>query len=117
VAPARARRALAAALLAFAAPAALGVDFGTLFTSAEERARLDRLRRGEPEASRATTAQSADPSVTGYVRRSDGRNTVWIDGRPVVVTTPEASALVKAHPMATAPLPDGSLKLERRPSR
>jgi len=116
VAPARARRALAAALLAFAAPAALGVDFGTLFTSAEERARLDRLRRGEPEASRSTP-QSPDPAVTGYVRRSDGRNTVWIDGRPVVVSTPEASALVKAHPMATAPLPDGSLKVERRPSR
>ncbi len=55
--------------------------------------------------------------MTGYVRRSDGRNTVWIDGRPVVVSTPEASALVNAHPMATAPRPDGSLKIERRPSR
>ena len=117
MAPARARRALAAALLAFAAPAALGVDFGTLFTSAEERTRLDRLRRGEPEASRTTTLHSSDPAVTGYVSRSDGRNTVWIDGRPVVVTTPEASALVKAHPMATAPLPDGAFKAERRPSR
>lgn len=117
MAPARARRALAAALLLLAAPAALGVDFGTLFTSAEERARLDRLRRGEPEATRATTPQSADPSVTGYVSRSDGRNTVWIDGRPVVVSTPEASALVKAHPMATVPLPDGSLKVDRGTSR
>jgi hypothetical protein len=117
VAPARARRALAAALLLLAAPAALGVDFGTLFTSAEERARLDRLRRGEPEATRATTPRSADPAVTGYVRRSDGRNTVWIDGRPVVVSTPEASALVESRPMASAPLPDGSLKVERRPAR
>lgn len=65
--------------------------------------------------SRAATPQSGDPTVTGYVRRSDGRNTVWIDGRPVVVSTPEASALVKAHPMATAPLPDGALKVEPRP--
>src|SRR5712691_2348930 len=114
---ARARRALAAALLALGAPAAQAMDFGTLFTSPEERARLDRLRRGEPEAPQAGTARSADPTVTGYVRRSDGRNTVWIDGRPVVVSSPEASALVESRPMRAPPLPDGSLKVERRPSR
>lgn len=116
MAAARARRALAAALLALAAPAASALDFGTLFTSPEERARLDALRRGEPETPRAAATRSADPEVTGYVRRSDGRNTVWIDGRPVVVSNPEASALVESRPRAS-PLPGGSLKVDRRRSR
>ncbi len=113
----RARRALAAALLALAGPASAGIDFGTLFTSSEERARLDRLRRGEPEVPRAAAALSPDPAVTGYVRRSDGRNTVWIDGRPVVVSNPQANELVKSRPIASPPLPESSFKVERRPSR
>lgn len=73
-------------LAAFAAVPAGAADLGTLFHSAEERARLDRLRRGEPAVPQAAPAEAlpaAAPEVTGFVRRSDGRNTVWIDGRPV----------------------------------
>jgi hypothetical protein len=119
MATARARRALAALVLATAATSAFPVDFGTLFTSPEERARLDRLRRGEPEATPAEAiVQSADPRVTGYVRRSDGRNTVWIDGRPVVVSGAEAARLMQSAPMAAPPLPDGSITVaKKRPRR
>jgi hypothetical protein len=76
-------------------------DLGTLFHSPEERARLDRLRRGEPTQSAAATqtpqarARMHKPAVTGYVQRSDGRNTVWIDGRPVVVAAPNASRILE----------------------
>jgi hypothetical protein len=60
-----------------------------LFHSAEERARLDRLRRGEATAAIAAPAGpggvAVKPEVTGYVRRSDGRSTVWINGVPVTV--------------------------------
>ena len=72
-------------------------DLGTLFTTPEERARLDKLRRGE-----ATTAVAPaegvrprhDRAITGYVQRSDGRNTVWIDGRPVVLASPDGKSLL-----------------------
>lgn len=75
------RLAAALALLACAAHAA---ELGTLFTTPEERARLDRLRRGEPDTGTSNTEQvQREPVVTGYVKRSDGRNTVWIDGVPV----------------------------------
>ena len=114
---ARARHALAAALFALATPAASGVDFGTLFSSSEERARLDRLRRGDPEVPQAMTQRSSNPMVTGYVRRSDGRSTVWIDGRPVVVSGPEASALIESAPISAPPIPHGAIKLEKRRSR
>ena len=74
--------ALAAALAALASNAS-GEELRTLFHSAEERARLDRLRRGEPaEAAAVAPAPQRAPAVTGYVTRSDGRNTVWLDGQP-----------------------------------
>ncbi|HWH38751.1 MAG TPA: hypothetical protein VNU21_02880 [Usitatibacter sp.] len=81
-----------------------GDDLGTLFFSPEERARLDQQRRGElappPKAAAAATTERGRPAapvrppvLTGYVQRSDGRDTVWIDGRPVVTTAPQASTL------------------------
>lgn len=77
------RRALAIVLLAAAGPLP-AAELGTLFHTPEERARLDRLRRGEPPESVAGPAREPrTPAVTGYVRRSDGRNTVWVDGTPV----------------------------------
>ncbi len=60
-----------------------------------------RSTRGRRSASRRP--ESAD--VTGYVKRSDGRNTVWIDGRPVVaghgqcraLRNPRRRAMVRAY--------------------
>jgi uncharacterized membrane-anchored protein YhcB (DUF1043 family) len=79
---------LLAALLVLALPA-MPADLGTLFHTAEERARLDALRRGEP----ATPSRHGHPLPSrrgprsrkspDFVKRSDGRNTVWIDGRAI----------------------------------
>lgn len=96
-----------AACLAAALPAC-AADVGTLFHSAEERARLDKLRRGEPEA--LVASPSAAAQVTGFVRRSDGRGTVWINGVPVVVAGPAARQLL--DPRAVRPPGDGEVKVE-----
>jgi hypothetical protein len=53
-------------------------ELGTLFFTAAERSNLDKLRRGENIA----PGKSADPVINGYIRRSDGVNTVWINGAP-----------------------------------
>ena len=74
-------------------PASAEVDLGTLFTSPQERARLDRLRRGEPVQT-ATAGPTGQRAVTGYVKRSDGRSTVWIDGVPLQVATPKAAPML-----------------------
>ena len=74
---------LACALLCGAAAEGGAVEIGTLFHTPEERARLDRLRRGEPPESAPVPGATRTPLVTGYVRRSDGRNTVWVDGAPI----------------------------------
>jgi len=81
---ARVSLAAAACLLACAAGAA---ELGTLFYSAEERDRLDRLRRGESPAKVQAEVAAPPPrrEITGYVMRSDGRGTAFVDGVPVPV--------------------------------
>lgn len=115
----RAERLFAAMLLALAATAAGGAELGTLFNTPQERERLDRLRRGEPEPAPAAEASVARPSgkpvVTGFVKRSDGRHTVWIDGTPVTVATPEAAKTVEALPAESASRAPG-VRFERKSS-
>ena len=84
--------AIALAALLAAAPAN-AVELGKLFHTPEEREALDKRRRGEPEAA-PSAGSAAKPRVTGFVRRSDGRNTVWIDGRPVPTASPRAAPLL-----------------------
>lgn len=69
--------------LSTALPAA---DLGTLFFTAKEREQLEKLRRGETPQS--PTIARPDPVITGYVKRSDGKSTVFIDKQPVPVRNP-----------------------------
>lgn len=79
-----ARRVAALLLLLVATAAAAEDSLGTLFLTPEERARLDALRRGDAQAAPGAPAPR-DHALTGFVQRSDGRTTVWIDGRAVTV--------------------------------
>jgi hypothetical protein len=73
---------------ALAAAGAHAEALGTLFYTPAERDQLDRERRGE-EVSPGAAPLSREHAITGYVQRSDGRGTVWIDGRPVRVADPK----------------------------
>jgi hypothetical protein len=110
----RAERLAAFLLLACAAGMAQAVELGTLFNSAEERARLDRLRRGEPVT--VTSRSRGEPEVTGFVKRSDGRNTVWIDGVPVQVATPRAGPLLDPRSVRGY-AEDEAVRIERKPAK
>jgi hypothetical protein len=114
----RAERLFIAMLLAFCACAAGAAELGTLFNTPQERERLDRLRRGEPEPApaEASPARAAGkPVVTGFVKRSDGRHTVWIDGTAVTVATPQAARTIEAIPIESATrAPD--VRFERKSS-
>jgi hypothetical protein len=102
-------------VLALCAPAAAAQDLGTLFHTPQERARLDRLRRGEPVEAFAPQG-SAPAAMTGFVQRSDGRATVWLDGRPVTVPAARAPRL---DPRWVRPGGDDSEgpKVQRLPAR
>ena len=74
------RTSLAIALL-LASAAASAQQLGTLFHSPKEREALERLRRGESPGQPAFM-NLPDPVITGYVKRSDGKSTVFLDKQP-----------------------------------
>ena len=112
-----ARRLFAALLLACSSAAAAEVPLGSLFHTPEERARLDRMRRGETEPERAPEPGKSSV-VTGFVKRSDGRHTVWIDGSPITVRgTPAGPILDPRSVRAYSDRQDDSLKIERKTAR
>jgi hypothetical protein len=112
---ARVERALACLLLVAAAGAG-AAELGTLFNTPEERERLDRLRRGETVDRALAPARARE--ITGYVKRSDGRNTVWVDGVAVTVADPKSGAILDPRSVrAYADRDDAALKIERKPAR
>ena len=77
-------------LLACGVAAAVEGELGTLFFTPAERSAMERVRRGE----NLTTGNSADAVINGYIKRSDGVNTVWIDGTPFRT---DAERLARVH--------------------
>lgn len=98
-------------LFALLAPGAGAAQLGTLFHSPEERANLEKLRRGEVVQEEALGAPARKPEVTGFVRRSDGRSTVWINGVPVAVAGARGEALM--DPEAVGGAEERTVRIER----
>ncbi len=80
-------------LLLATSAAAPAQQLGTLFHSANEREALDRMRRGESVSQVA--APLPDPVVTGYVKRSDGKSTVFIDKRAYPARDPRMQGAIE----------------------
>ena len=109
---------LAALLAGMAACACLGAPLGTLFHTPQERERLDRLRRGEVVAPASATSEPVrQREITGYVKRSDGRSTAFIDGVPVPVDAKGAPLLQPDKVPEYAGRTSENLKIERRSPR
>ena len=108
----RASRAALAALLLLATTAQ-AAELGTLFFTPAEREEMDRQRRGEPAAA-AAPREPGSHAVTGYVKRSDGRATVWIDGRPVTVSDPRSARLLDPRTVSAYSRSADDVKLERK---
>lgn len=111
---ARAER-LLAALICAAAFAAGAAELGTLFHTPEERARLDRMRRGEPVGPVGGPAAPERPrELTGFVKRSDGPGTAFIDGTPVPVAPANARLLQPEAVRGYADRRNEDIKVERK---
>jgi len=110
---------LIAALLGAATCLAGAAPLDTLFHTPQERERLDRLRRGEPQA--ATRSEASAPErrreITGYVKRSDGRGTAFIDGVPVPVDPRSAPLLEPGNVPSLGGRPSQDLRVERKAPR
>ena len=89
------KRALPAFLLLAAlfagAPAASAQELGRLFFTPEQRRALDARRKARvPDRPTAPTAASPTMRLDGYVKRSGGRSTVWVNGETADDSRPPA---------------------------
>lgn len=88
-------RASLAILLLAAAMGAHAQQLGTLFHSPAEREALDKLRRGDVPGKAVEAIPLPDPVVTGFVKRSDGKSTVFIDKRAYPVRDPRMQGAIE----------------------
>jgi hypothetical protein len=72
-------------VFAAAAAPAPAQDLGRLFFTEEQRAALDARRRARTPDKPAAAAASPTTRVDGYVRRSGGPSTVWVNGESLGV--------------------------------
>lgn len=83
--------ALVLLMLTVSSPASAQLE--KLFFTQEERRALDQARE---RAGRADGSDYVSPYVDGMVQRSDGKNTIWVNGKPFRANeriTGKASAL------------------------
>lgn len=72
-------RIFALVLLLSCLPAQAASQLDRLFFTEAERKALDTAR---DRAGKSDVGDYSAPSINGLVRRSDGRNTIWVNGRP-----------------------------------
>jgi hypothetical protein len=82
---------LALAAFSLFAPAAQAQELGRLFFTAEQRASLDARRKARiPDKPAAVVVAAPVTRLNGYVKRSAGPSTVWINGESTMESAPEA---------------------------
>ena len=77
------RAALAALLLLLPAGQAAAQELGRLFFTPEQRDALDARRKARLPDKPAASAPSPTTRIDGYVQRSRGKSTVWVNGEAV----------------------------------
>jgi hypothetical protein len=84
--------ALAGLALACAAPDAAAQQLGRLFMTPDQRESLDGRRKARVPDKPAAAPVVASPTtrVDGYVKRSGGRSTVWLNSEPLPENAAEA---------------------------
>jgi hypothetical protein len=92
-------------------PCAQAQEVGRLFFTPEQRAALDARRRARVPDKPAATPIVASPTtrLDGYVRRSQGPSTVWVNGITVDEAAPGRDARV------SVPVGDGGARVRLKP--
>ena len=84
-------RLLLLAALALPLAPAQAQELGRLFFTPDQRAALDARRKARvPDKPAAATVVSPTTRLDGYVQRSNGPSTVWVNGEGLLETSPEA---------------------------
>ncbi len=87
-----------ALVVLLAAPSVQAQPFGRLFFTPEQREALDARRKARvPDRPVAATVVAPTTRVDGYVKRSAGPSTVWINGESQTESAPDAPRIDSAR--------------------
>ena len=101
------------ALLALPVPPALADELGRLFFTPEQRAELDARRRARvPDRPAAAVVASPTTKLNGYVKRSTGPSTVWVNGEPLPAGPGEPARI---GPKVSIPVGEGGRRATLKP--
>jgi hypothetical protein len=84
------RAALLAAVVAATARPCFAEELGRLFFTPEQRAALDARRKARVPDKPAANVSSPTMRLDGYVKRSSGRSTVWVNREALDEASPES---------------------------
>jgi hypothetical protein len=105
---------LMGAVLAAAAGAVQAQELGRLFFTPEQRDALDARRKARvPDKPAAVAVQSPTMRLDGYVKRSGGKSTVWVDGQPADDGTRVPSG--SSDSSLTVSVGDGGARVRMKP--
>ncbi len=105
-----------ALLIALLVPlAAAAQELGRLFFTPEQRAALDARRKARVPDKPAAAPVVASPTtrLDGYVKRSGGPSTVWVNGESVTEGSAEAPRIGSNE--VSVPVGDGGSRVRLRP--
>ena len=100
------------------APAARAQALGRLFFTPEQRAALDARRKARAPDTPAAAAISPTTRLNGYVKRSDGPSTVWVNGEGLLETSPDApriGATRRDDGRVSVPVGEGGARVGLKP--
>jgi len=114
----RAALALLLVLPALHARPALAQEFGRLFFTPEQRAALDARRKARiPDKPAASAVASPTTRMNGYVKRSSGPSTVFLNGEGVTETSqPDSPRVPRGNDdTVSVPVGDAGMRVPLRP--
>jgi hypothetical protein len=108
-------RAMVLLVLALAAAAAQAEELGRLFFTPEQRAALDARRRARVPDNPASVVASPVTRVDGFVKRSAGPSTIWINGEWTTENAPEAPRLAEPSPGVSVSSGENGARVRLKP--
>ena len=116
------KRALAFLVLVAATAPAAAQELGRLFFTEEQRAALDARRRSRvPDKPAAPAIASPTTRLDGYVRRSGGPSTVWVNGETLGVDARDAPRIQSGQRDGRVSVPvgegGGSVRFSLKPGQ
>ena len=91
-------RAIVLLALTLATAAAEAQELGRLFFTPEQRAALDARRRARVPDNPASGVAAPVTRLDGFVKRSAGPSTIWINGEWTTESSPEAPRITEPAP-------------------